>query len=128
MKSKINKFYRNKPARFFEALSFLVTFLSISAQVAFIYWRLFPQIRLQPIVPLHYNIHSGVDLVGPWWHIFTLPFIGFVVFLINFTAGRIAERKDMSVSIFYACVTILIQLFLMLALIFVIAVNISYYG
>lgn len=128
MKKKIRQFYKNKPARFFEILSFIVTFFAIGAQIAFIYWRLFPQIRLQPFVPLHYNIHSGVDLIGPWWQIFTIPFIGLMVFLINLTAGRIAEKKDMTVSIFYACVTMVIQLLLILALVFVIAVNISYYG
>lgn len=126
--NKIRKFYKNKPVRFFELFAIIFSLTAILIQVSFIYYRLFPQIKLQPFVPLHYNIHSGVDLIGPWWQIFTIPFFGLLVLLFNLGMGRIMEKRDSTVSIFYACVTVVTQIILFIATIFVVALNVSYYG
>lgn len=34
-------------------------------------------------IPLHYNIYFGIDLLGPWWYFFILPFAGFATLVIN---------------------------------------------
>jgi hypothetical protein len=126
--SKVLKLYRKDEARFFETLALVFSFIFISMQLLLVYWRLFPQIRVQPFIPLHYNIHSGVDLVGAWWQIFMLPFIGFLILVFNFVAGKWVDKRDKKVGVFYSCVTILNQVILFIAMIFVVAINLSYYG
>jgi hypothetical protein len=40
-----------------------------------------------PIV-LHYNVYFGVDLLGIWWQVYILPFLGTLFFLGHFFLAR----------------------------------------
>jgi hypothetical protein len=61
----------------------LLSLLAIAGAFGWIYWRLFPEILSQPGVPLHYNIHSGVDSFGRWQMIFLAPSIALGLFILN---------------------------------------------
>ena len=39
--------------------------------------------RVEPVA-LRYSIYFGIDLIGPWWHVFVFPVIGFVILVVNF--------------------------------------------
>lgn len=39
-----------------------------------------------PII-LHYNVYFGVDVIGAWWQVYSLPAIGLVILLVNTTLG-----------------------------------------
>lgn len=37
---------------------------------------------------LHYNVYFGVDLLGIWWQVYMLPFLGTLFFLGHFLLAR----------------------------------------
>lgn len=43
---------------------------------------------------LHYNILFGVDLVGPWYAVYTLPLAGLCIFLLNGMLGWVLFKQD----------------------------------
>ncbi len=40
-----------------------------------------------PIV-LHYNVYFGVDLLGIWWQVYALPFLGILFFVGHYVLAR----------------------------------------
>ncbi|NQU77157.1 hypothetical protein HQ544_00495 [Candidatus Falkowbacteria bacterium] len=48
----------------------------------------------EELIPLHYNIYFGVDLIGNKNNIFKLSFIGFLVFLINYFLAFLVYRRE----------------------------------
>ena len=42
---------------------------------------------------LHYNVYFGVDVIGPWWQIYFLPFIGLIILGINTVLGYLFYQK-----------------------------------
>ena len=44
-------------------------------------------------VILHYNVYFGVDVIGPWWQIYFLPFIGLIILGINTILGYLFYQK-----------------------------------
>jgi hypothetical protein len=45
-----------------------------------------------PII-LHYNVYFGVDVIGPWWQVYFLPFIGLIILGINTVLGYLFYQK-----------------------------------
>lgn len=90
-------------------------FFSLILNIAlwgFLAWQVkdFPE-----LIPLHYNIYFGIDLLGPWYQIFLLPTIGLVIFIINFFLGTIFFLKEKIISYFLAGASSLIQILLLIA-------------
>ena len=113
--------------RFF-LVSFLFSALLIGLSVFLIWWQLFPEIQSQIFVPLHYNIHFGVDALGPWWRIFTIPMVGMGILLVNTSAAIFLWNREQALSYFFAATSVLSQIILFVALLFVILLNLTYYG
>lgn len=93
-----------------------------------IFFRLHPIVRLLPadqaFIPLHYNTYMGVDKYGAWTNIFILPSLGALIFFANsLSAVLIYNRKDL-LSYFLVCANFCAQLFLCIATIFIILINI----
>lgn len=105
-------------------LGLSILFLILS--VAFVYWQLFPGLKDQFAIPLHYNIHFGVDLFGPWWRIFTIPLTGLVILLINHLLAALAWNRERLLSQTFWIVTAVIEFVLMVAMVFVTLLNLSY--
>lgn len=100
--------------------------LAISAAIVLPLLRLFPGIYGQPVVPLHYNIHYGVDWTGMWWQIFTLPAMGIVFFLVNNSLAIFFLRRDAMLANVALIANIVLTAFLFLAMVFVVSLNIVY--
>ncbi|MFA6017599.1 MAG: hypothetical protein WCT28_03195 [Patescibacteria group bacterium] len=100
--------------------------LAIFAAIVLPLFRLFPGIYGQPVVPLHYNIHYGVDWTGMWWQIFTLPAMGIVFFLVNNGLAIFFLRRDAMLVNVVLIANIVLTAFLFLAMVFVVSLNIVY--
>ena len=109
-------------------ITVIVSFLFITLSLAILYWQLFPELSQQIAIPLHYNIHSGVDQFGPWWKIFTIPAVALGILTLNLVLAKLFAKKDEILPVFFYAVTLMAQVILFLAMIFVILLNISYYG
>lgn len=73
---------------------------------------------------LHYNVVFGVDLIGTWWKIFSAPFGGFLIFLVNFGLSWYCFGQDKILARFLTFVAAALNLFLALALYLVVGLNI----
>lgn len=89
-------------------------------------WKLFPDITLRPAIPLHYNIHSGIDLFGPWWNIFLIPALGGGVLLINTLAALFIWKRERLLAFVFLGATMLAEFILFFAMVFVVLLNLSY--
>ncbi len=90
------------------------------------WWQLFSEIRQRAAIPLHYNIHFGVDLFGAWWLIFMIPAIGWLIFIINLISATLVLKRDRILSYFFIMVSLFSQMILFVAMIFVVLLNLSY--
>lgn len=84
-------------------------------------WYISPQEK--PIF-LHYNILFGVDLIGPWWKVFKLPLIGFLIILVNSIIGWVTFHKDRFISYFLNFISVICQIFLFISAYLLVFLNI----
>ena len=113
--------------RFFQ-VSGAVSVLLIALGGFFIWWQLFPEIRSQIFIPLHYNIHFGVDALGPWWRIFTIPIFGASILIVNMIVAAYHWKRERVLSYFFVGTALMSEVALFVALVFVILLNLTYYG
>ena len=73
---------------------------------------------------LHYNILFGVDRIGSWGQIFYLPLIALLFFLINFVFAWFFYSKDKMISYFLNICTLIINIFIFIASILLVFINI----
>jgi hypothetical protein len=116
---------RLRSVGFFRFVS-IVCALLLLAEVALISWRVVPMIYGQTAVPLHYNIHFGVDTIGDWWRIYTVPAVGLVMLLLNMGLVRYFMKGERALSYMSAGATLFLESILFVATIFIILLNISY--
>lgn len=105
---------------------FGIALLCIALSLALIFWRLFPELYGKEVVPLHYNIHYGVDWTGVWWQIFVYPAASVLLCIVH---GGIALYlvKMQPVLFRVVCVaTALFSLFLFASTVFVVLMNMIY--
>ena len=90
------------------------------------YLELYPEIMTKTAVPLHYNIHFGVDMFGVWWRVFTPSIVGFVIIAINTILALVYWPKDKMLSYSVLSTSVVLHVFLILATIFMTLLNLSY--
>ena len=80
-------FFRNK---------LIIWPLAINAFVLiFNSFYIFLKLRVkEDLIPLHYNIYFGVDLIDNKYQIFKLPLIGLLVLIINCYLGRLIYKQE----------------------------------
>ncbi len=131
MKTSAKQFFQSAIAiskkRFFQ-ITFGIGFLFFAAGAGILYYFLYPQMRSELFVPLHYNIHFGVDLIGQWWQLFTSPFIAAVILLVNWIIAVYFFKKEPVLSSFFAVVAAICAALLFVATIFIVLLNLTYYG
>jgi len=76
----------------------------------------------EQLVFLHYTVHLGVDLVGSWQQIFSLPLIGLLFFLINLVLAYLLYY-DKFFSRLIMMGTVILQMILWAAAIFLVFLN-----
>jgi len=80
---------------------------------------------LSDLIPLHYNIYFGIDLLGPWYQFFLLPSLGLLFFMVNFIISLMIYSKEKVLSYFLVGTSSFIQLIFLLAAIFIILINLD---
>lgn len=103
-----------------------LSLLSLAFSVLLPIWRLFPDIQNQPAVPLHYNIHFGVDSLGPWWRIFVYPAFGLAVLILNTILAMTIFKKDRVLRNLLLITSIAANIVIAIAMVFVVLVNLTY--
>lgn len=71
------------------------------------------------ILPLHYNVHFGIDYVGPWYHVLALPGGGLIMVGVNLILARLMYPQGVFLGRFLAFGTLLAQIMLACAAIFI---------
>lgn len=116
---------RMRDLRFFW-LTLIGSLSLIVLQVAFPTWRILPLIYGEQNVPLHYNIHIGVDTVGLWWQIYTVPALGLGFLLVNGAITKFIFKREPMLAYVIASSTLFLEVLLFVAMIFIVLLNISY--
>lgn len=98
-------------------------FLSLLLNIFLWFFLAFKSSGFSEIIYLHYNIYFGIDLVGPWYQIFFWPFLGILIFLINFFLGAILFSSEKLLSYFLVTSSTLAQVFLIISLMFLMVIN-----
>jgi hypothetical protein len=75
-------------------------------------------------IPLHYNIYTGIDSYGRWERLFYLPLFGEFVFAVNFFVAFLMYNKKEILSYLLSVTAMAVQIILLVAIIFVILINI----
>jgi len=76
-----------------------------------------------PII-LHYNVYFGVDMLGNWKQVFTLPAVGIILFGVNiFLSMHFYANRERIASYLLLMATLMIQLSLLIAATGVIVIN-----
>ena len=73
---------------------------------------------------LHYNVIFGVDLAGEWWKIYYLSAASLLFFLLNFGMAWWRYRSDRLVARLLASVTGIWEIFLVVATVLIVGLNI----
>ena len=113
--------------RFFWIMN-AVAVLALGFSLGYLYFMLFPQIVEQGYVPLHYNIHFGVDSFGDWRWIFLAPGVSLAFIIVNNVIAGMVAKKDYVLSYIAITVSTVCSLLCLLAIIHIIQLNLNYYG
>lgn len=103
-----------------------LSLISLAFSVLLPIWRLFPDIQEQPAIPLHYNIHFGVDSLGPWWKMFLYPAFGALVLIVNTILAMTIFEKDRVLRNLLLMTSIAVNVVIAIAMVFVVLVNLTY--
>jgi len=103
---------------------FSILFLFLAFVVPYGY--VFSDVRDLIAIPLHYNIHFGVDLFGTPWRIFTASLLGLIILFVNTILAAAFWKRQRMLSYGLLCATVLIEIVLFVASIFTTLLVLSY--
>ncbi len=89
-------------------------------------WRLFPDLYGKEIIPLHYNIHFGVDWTGAWWRIFVYPVSGVILSAFNTLLALFLVKREPMLARVVLISTMILTAFLLCSTVFVVLMNVVY--
>ena len=101
-----------------------LVFFLLTFGVPYVY--VFSEVRELIAIPLHYNIHFGVDLFGSPWRIFMTSIWGLCVFVVNTILAAVFWKQQRMLSYGLLCATSLIEFVLFVASIFTTLLVLSY--
>lgn len=78
----------------------------------------------EDLIFLHYNILFGVDLIGVWWKVYYVPFVGSIIIIINFLLGWILFNKDKFVASLLMFASTVSQVFLLIGALLLVFLNV----
>ena len=105
---------------------FVLSLFFILITIALPLWRLFSDVIGKDVVPLHYNIHYGVDWTGVWWQLFVLPASGLGILILNTLLALILIKREKMLANVAMFSSVILTAFLFLAMVFVVLLNITY--
>ncbi|PIZ56492.1 hypothetical protein COY23_03090 [bacterium (Candidatus Torokbacteria) CG_4_10_14_0_2_um_filter_35_8] len=74
-------------------------------------------------IALHYNTYFGVDVEGLYYKLYVLPQTGIIIMVINFILSLLSFRHEKLTAYFLSFISVLVQVFLIIALYFIIMAN-----
>ncbi len=86
-------------------------------------WRILPLATDRPFIPLHYNVHFGIDQFGPWYDIFRIPALGLALFIVNIFFQAAFYRREHVLSKFFAIATVVSEFILFVAMVLIVLLN-----
>jgi len=101
-----------------------IVFFILGLIVPYLY--LYPEAGEQIAVPLHYNIHFGVDLFGRPWRVFAPSIVGLSVLVVNLIFAVTLWNRSRILSYGLLCATAVIEIILFTASAFVTLLVLSY--
>jgi hypothetical protein len=75
-------------------------------------------------VPLHYNIHLGIDLQGAWWHSLYMPMAGLIFLTINHLLTLSLFHKKNILGYFLSATNLFLQIIILSASVFTLLLNV----
>lgn len=76
-----------------------------------------------PII-LHYNVYFGVDVIGAWWQVYSLPAIGLAILLVNTTLGySFYCQKERIIAHLLMLGTFIVQIIMTIAVASLLTIN-----
>lgn len=111
--------------RFF-GLATIASFLLLAGGALGIWIALFPQVQELRVVPLHYNIHVGVDKVGAWWQLFVPSIIGFVLTLVNIVVAIQVWQRERVIAYAATVTSLLINVMIVAHIVLIVLLNLAY--
>ncbi len=113
---KTNLFFTNKNI----LINLIISISIFLFTLIFLYFKIEPQVKP---VALRYTIYFGISMIGPWYQVFIIPLIGFIIILINFITAYIIFIKSKILSYFLVIASSLIQLLLLISAILIYLLN-----
>ncbi len=111
--------------RFFR-YSFAFCGVLLLAGTLLIVVALFPEVQALRVVPLHYNIHIGVDKVGAWWQLFTPLIIGVVLTLVNLVYAARVWTREKVIAYAMTVTALAVNLLVFIHVVFIVLLNVAY--
>ncbi|PIU01866.1 hypothetical protein COT68_00940 [bacterium (Candidatus Torokbacteria) CG09_land_8_20_14_0_10_42_11] len=74
-------------------------------------------------IPLHYNIYFGIDLIGPYSRVFSLPLISLFILVMNFILAFWFYPKDRLVAYILLLAAAVTQIFVLIGAVSLIYIN-----
>ncbi|HCC83320.1 TPA: hypothetical protein DEP96_00560 [Candidatus Uhrbacteria bacterium] len=112
----------------FFRLALLACGLLLLAGVLLVWFALFPAVESWRVVPLHYNIHIGVDKVGKWWELFIPSGIGVILTLLNAGYASIIWKREKVIAYAAIVTAVVVDVLILVHLIFLVHLNVTYYA
>ena len=107
-------------------VSALIALFFLLLDLALPIWRIVPLGAARPFIPLHFNVYFGVDRLGPWKQIFTLPILGGVLFLFNLLLQTIVFKKEKLLAFLISAATVFLECIFFVAMVLIVLLNMSY--
>jgi hypothetical protein len=122
LKSKTRSFFTKDYFKSAIALWLIILSLAVNL-VDWVILGIFIKPADFPII-LHYNVYFGVDMMGNYKLVFFLPFIGLILFLVNFFLSLyFYHHKERIASYLLLMAAFMIQLSLFVSILSVIIIN-----
>ena len=110
----------------FVKLNLLLSVILNISSWALLIWKIAPLATPNGygVIDLHYNLFLGVDLIGPWYYVFSIAGLGLFVILFNNLVAFWLYKKEKVLSYFLIIFQSIINMILFAATIFVVLLNI----
>jgi hypothetical protein len=79
--------------------------------------------KIDGLIPLHYNIYLGIDYVGAWYKLFTIPTIGLIILILNLFLSIFIYFKDKLIAHILIFSVLFVQIILFLASLSIVWIN-----
>ncbi len=98
--------------------------INITVNISIWVWLLIYIRPQEDPIFLHYNVLFGVDFIGAWWKMLFLPLSGIFIILTNLLLGWLLFSYDKFISHLLNTISVLLQLFILVASILLVFINI----